>query len=100
MIADDCFDFCRHTVISVRSTGSSSTITRIVMRVPETGRVQKMKKSARDMISDCRSAVSMIGPSTKASTIGAIGKPNLVIRYPSRPNAVMVTISIGLLFTP
>src|SRR5262249_27016035 len=81
-------------------SGNAITTTNTVMSAAETGRVQNTRKSPRDMIKDWRSEVSMMGPRTNASTIGAAGKPDFAIRYPSTPKAVIVTMSMGLLFTP
>jgi hypothetical protein len=57
-----------------------------------------MAKLPREIISDWRSEVSMIGPSTRAKIKGAPSKPAFRMRNPMIPNAIMIKISTTLLF--
>src|SRR3954463_14339763 len=78
--------FCRvlayllHKAKNARALGTTAMTTRKLISVAATGDCQKMPKLPLDMMSDCRRAVSMIGPSTKARISGAAGYPNLAMR--------------------
>ena len=69
---------------------------RIINR-PEIGRIRNIVKLPREIISDWRSDVSMIGPRTRASKKGAASKPNLRSKNPTMPNITITKISTTLL---
>ncbi len=67
--------------------------------VAEIGREKKYSGlPVRDMIRALLRLFSSIGPRTKARISGAGSMPKRFIRYPIRPNRIVVTRSLTLFF--
>jgi len=68
-----------------------------IINTPEIGRMRNIVKLPREIISDWRSDVSMIGPRMRASKKGAASKPTFRSKNPMMPNITMINISTTLL---
>ena len=69
----------------------------MIRQVAEIGRLKKMEKLPLDLINDWRRAVSIMGPRTKARTMGAASKEIFFIGYPITPKTSMMATSVVLL---